>query len=102
MITVFGHICKDVVDESFVPGSGVLYGGLTLTSLHQHFKIVTKVWFCFLLTFSLYLKFFLRSFKCNSDDLTLFAKLKDNKYVDSFQVLDKNCRTTTFKVFSKI
>lgn len=50
MITVFGHICKDVVDENFVPGSGVLYGGLTLTSLHQHFKIVTKVWFCFLLT----------------------------------------------------
>lgn len=43
MFVVFGHVCKDVVEEKFVPGSGVMYGGVTLVCLKQPFAVVTKV-----------------------------------------------------------
>jgi hypothetical protein len=49
VITIIGHVCRDLVENKYVAGSGVIYGGECLIALKQQINIITKVLIVFLM-----------------------------------------------------
>ncbi|KAH7830501.1 putative carbohydrtae kinase [Monocercomonoides exilis] len=75
-VAVIGHVCKDVVGDDFMPGSGVFYGCCAFFSLGQTYNILTKH---------------------NEQDAKYFQTLKDNPHCQQMIVTNEKFPTTTFQ-----
>jgi hypothetical protein len=49
-ICIIGHVCRDLMEEEYAPGSGVIFGGKCLIALKQTINVFTKVYILFVST----------------------------------------------------